>query len=94
VESHYRACLAAGIKISGINAEVLPGQWEYQIGPCTGIESGDHSWIARYIMHRVCEDYGVVVSFDPKPIPGDWNGSGESRPRASEPMAHALCVPV
>jgi glutamine synthetase len=73
---------------------VLPGQWEYQIGPCTGIESGDHSWIARYIMHRVCEDYGVVVSFDPKPIPGDWNGSGESRPRASELTARALCVPV
>ena len=48
-----------------------------QIGPCTGIQSGDHCWVARYIMHRVCEDYGVVVSFDPKPIPGDWNGSGE-----------------
>jgi len=76
VESHYRACLFSGIKISGINGEVLPGQWEFQIGPCTGIESGDHMWIARYIMYRVCEDFGVCVSFDPKPIPGDWNGSG------------------
>jgi glutamine synthetase len=76
VEAHYRACLFAGIKISGINAEVLPGQWEYQIGPCTGIESGDHCWVARYLMYRVCEDFGVCVSFDPKPIPGDWNGSG------------------
>jgi glutamine synthetase len=76
VEAHYRACLYAGITISGINGEVLPGQWEYQIGPCVGINSGDHCWIARYIMYRVCEDFGVVVSFDPKPIPGDWNGSG------------------
>jgi len=76
VEAHYRACLYAGLKIAGMNGEVLPGQWEYQIGPCTGIESGDHCWVARYIMTRVCEDFGVVVSFDPKPIAGDWNGSG------------------
>lgn len=39
VEAHYRACLYAGIKISGINAEVMPSQWEYQVGPCQGIES-------------------------------------------------------
>jgi glutamine synthetase len=76
VEAHYKACLYAGIKMSGINAEVLPGQWEYQVGPCEGIESGDHAWMARYIMFRVCEDFGVAVSFEPKPIPGDWNGSG------------------
>lgn len=76
VEAHYRACMYAGVIISGINAEVLPGQWEYQVGPCVGIESGDHCWMARFIMYRVCEDFGVVVSFDPKPIPGDWNGSG------------------
>ena len=76
VEAHYRACLYAGVTISGINGEVLPGQWEYQVGPCTGIESGDHVWMARYIMYRVCEDFGVCVSFDPKPISGDWNGSG------------------
>ncbi len=76
VEAHYRACLYAGLKISGINAEVLPGQWEYQIGPCVGISSGDHCWMARFIMFRVCEDFGVTCSFDPKPIPGDWNGSG------------------
>jgi glutamine synthetase len=76
VEAHYRACLYANIKIAGINAEVLPGQWEYQIGPCTGIESGDHMWMSRYIAYRVAEDFGINVSFDPKPVPGDWNGSG------------------
>lgn len=76
VEAHYAACLYAGVKIAGCNAEVMPGQWEFQIGPCVGIEQGDHLWIARYIMHRVCEEFGVVCSFDPKPIPGDWNGAG------------------
>jgi glutamine synthetase len=76
VEAHYAACLYAGVKIAGVNAEVMPGQWEFQIGPCVGIDQGDHLWMARYIMHRVCEEFGVVCSFDPKPIPGDWNGAG------------------
>merc|ERR1711879_967762 len=76
VEVHYKACLYAGIKISGINAEVMPGQWEYQVGPCEGIESGDHLFMSRYLMMRVCELLGVNVSFDPKPIPGDWKGAG------------------
>ncbi|XP_033759435.1 LOW QUALITY PROTEIN: glutamine synthetase-like [Pecten maximus] len=76
VEAHYRACLYAGIKIAGCNAEVMPGQWEYQVGPCEGIEMGDHLWIARYIMDRVAEDFGVIVTLDPKPITGNWNGSG------------------
>lgn len=76
VEAHYRACLYAGVEISGTNAEVMPAQWEYQVGPCEGIEMGDHLWISRFILTRVAEDFGVVVSFDPKPIPGDWNGAG------------------
>ena len=75
-DAHYKACLYAGIRVSGINAEVMPGQWEYQVGPCTGIESGDQLWMSRYIMLRVCEDFGLYVSFDPKPISGDWNGAG------------------
>ena len=54
----------------------MPGQWEYQVGPCTGIASGDQLLASRYLLIRVCEQYGVVVSFDPKPIPGDWNGAG------------------
>jgi len=76
MEAHYEACLYAGIKIAGTNAEVMPGQWEYQIGPCVGIESGDHLWMSRYLMIRVCEAQQVNVQFDPKPIPGDWNGAG------------------
>lgn len=75
-ELHLTYCIYAGIKISGLNAEVEPGQWEFQIGPCTGIEQGDHLWVARYILQRVAEIKGAVVNFEPKPIKGDWNGSG------------------
>jgi glutamine synthetase len=76
MECHYKACIYAGVKIAGENAEVMPSQWEFQVGPCEGIEMGDHLWMARYILERVAEDFNVVVSFDPKPIPGDWNGAG------------------
>jgi len=76
VEAHYRACLYSGVTITGVNAEVMPGQWEFQIGTCEGISMGDHLWMARYLLYRVAEDFGVVVSFHPKPIKGDWNGAG------------------
>ncbi|CEF64930.1 Glutamine synthetase 2 cytoplasmic [Strongyloides ratti] len=76
VEAHHRACLYAGINCSGTNAEVMPGQWEFQVGPCEGISMGDELWMARFILHRVAEEFGVVASLDPKPIQGDWNGAG------------------
>lgn len=76
VEAHYKACLYAGVDICGTNAEVMPAQWEFQVGPTEGINMGDHLWMARFILHRVCEDFGVVASFDPKPISGNWNGAG------------------
>jgi len=75
-DEHYQKCLAAGVKIAGINAEVMPGQWEYQVGPCRGIEMGDHLTMSRYIMLRVTESHGVMCSFSPKPKNGDWNGAG------------------
>jgi len=76
VEAHYRACLYAGIRISGTNAEVMPSQWEFQVGPTEGIDMGDDLWVSRYILQRVGEDFGVRVTFDPKPMVGDWNGAG------------------
>jgi len=75
-DAHLKCMLFAGVTTSGTNAEVMPGQWEYQIGPCTGIDSGDHVHMSRYLLLRVCEKYGVHVSFEPKPIKGDWNGAG------------------
>ncbi|KAK0412854.1 hypothetical protein QR680_006448 [Steinernema hermaphroditum] len=76
VEAHYSACLYAGIQISGTNAEAMPGQWEYQVGPCEGIQMADQLWMSRFILHRVAEDFGISVTLDPKPIAGDWNGAG------------------
>jgi glutamine synthetase len=67
-EKHYEYCLHAGLKISGINAEVAPGQWEFQIGPCSGIGAGDELWVARYILHKLSEEFGVCISFQPKPV--------------------------
>lgn len=75
-EEHLDACLEAGISISGINAEVMPGQWEFQIGPKSAVRASDDLWVARYLLHRIAEKHGVVVSFDPKPTEGDWNGAG------------------
>ena len=57
MDAHYKACLYSGIKISGTNCEVMPGQWEYQVGPCLGIEIGDMLWMSRYLLHRVAEDF-------------------------------------
>merc|ERR1719261_744547 len=75
-DEHLAKCLKVGVKIAGINSEVMPGQWEYQVGPCRGTEIGDHMTMARYIMLRVTEKHGVKVTFDPKPAEGDWNGAG------------------
>ncbi|KAF6774651.1 hypothetical protein AHF37_05506 [Paragonimus kellicotti] len=76
LEAHYRACLYAGVNICGTNGEVMPSQWEFQVGPCVGVDAADHLWMARFLLHRVAEDFGVVITFDPKPMAGDWNGSG------------------
>lgn len=76
VEEHMNKCIEVGLSISGINAEVLLGQWEYQIGPVTALEGSDKLWISRYLLQRVAERHNVNVSLHPKPIEGDWNGTG------------------
>jgi glutamine synthetase len=76
VEEHFDACLEAGLDITGINAEVLLGQWEFQLLGKGGKRAADDLWISRYLLHRVTEQYDIQVEFHPKPIKGDWNGSG------------------
>ena len=56
---------------------MMPAQWEFQVGPCEGIEMGDDLWMARYLLHRVAEDFGLLVTLDPKPMQtGEWKGAG------------------
>lgn len=76
VEAHLDACLRAGLEISGINAEVMPGQWEFQVGPLPPLAVSDQMWVARWLLHRIGEDFGISVTLDPKPVRGDWNGAG------------------
>jgi len=76
VEAHTLACLKAGLGIEGTNAEVMMGQWEFQIGVLGPVEIGDQIWTARWLLNRIAEDYGVEASFDAKPMKGDWNGAG------------------
>ena len=75
VETHMNMCIAAGVKIGGVNAEVAPCQWEYQIGPLEGIKVSDHLIVSRWIMERVSEMFNVTVCWHPKPFQ-NLNGSG------------------
>jgi len=76
VEAHLHACLRAGIKIAGTNAEVMPAQWEFQIGPLGPLEVADQVWLARWLLYRVGEEFDVSATLYPKPVKGDWNGAG------------------
>lgn len=84
VDEHTEACLDAGLMLFGTNAEVMPGQWEFQIG-YRGVKSesadpltvSDHLWIARWLLYRIGEPYGITATLKPKPVAGDWNGAGK-----------------
>jgi glutamine synthetase len=75
-EQHLSACIDAGLLIYGVNAEVMPGQWEFQIGTGGPLAVSDHLHIARYLLFRIGEEYGVSMTLHPKPVKGDWNGAG------------------
>ena len=75
-EEHLLKCINAGIKMSGINAEVGPSQWEYQVGPCIGIDAGDQLMMSRFILERIACDHDAIINLTPKPFQGNWNGSG------------------
>ena len=52
------------------------GQWEYQIGAASPLRISDDLWIARWLMEKLCDKYDIIVTLDPKPVEGDWNGAG------------------
>jgi glutamine synthetase len=76
VETHAEACIKSGILIGGTNAEVMPAQWEFQIGPLPALDMGDELWLARWLLYRMGEDLGISATLHPKPVKGDWNGAG------------------
>ena len=76
MHEHTKNCLTAGVSIHGTNAEVMLGQWEYQVFGRGAKKAADNAWMARYILYRTAEKHNVDVNIEPKPIKGDWNGNG------------------
>src|SRR5262249_10105256 len=75
--------IGGGLMSYGINGGVRPGQGEFQIGyrgfpeeSADPLTVADHLWLARWLLYRIAEDFHVVPTLAPKPVKGDWNGSG------------------
>lgn len=83
VERHLQACLDAGLMIYGVNAEVMLGQWEFQIGhrgfgneTADPLTVSDHLHIARWLLFRLGEEHELTATLHCKPELGNWNGAG------------------
>lgn len=76
VESHARACVYSGMDYGGSNAEVMKGSWEFQVGTTLGVKAADDLWMGRYLMNRIAEHFGVVISYHPKPMGKNQPGIG------------------
>ena len=74
--NHLNICLDMGIELTGTNAEVAIGQWEYQCFAKNTLKACDDLWMSRYILYRCGENVDIGIDLNPKPVHGDWNGSG------------------
>ena len=98
-EEHLDVCLAAGLNITGINAEVMLGQWEYQLFGKGAQNASDDLWLSRFILNRIAEIHGVEITIHPKPVKGNWNGSGmhinfsnnEMREEGGKSLIEGIC---
>ncbi|KAH9629283.1 hypothetical protein HF086_008365 [Spodoptera exigua] len=75
-ECHARACIYAGMNYGGSNAEVMKGSWEYQVGTTVGIKAADDLWLGRYLLGRIAENFGIIISYHPKPMGKNQPGIG------------------
>ena len=75
-EVHLQTCLGMDIYLTGTNAEVAIGQWEFQCFAKDTLKACDDLWVSRYVLYRLAEEAELDIDISPKPVPGDWNGSG------------------
>lgn len=75
IEKILDLLLYCNLPITGLNAEVAPAQWEFQVCS-TGIDAADSLILLRYICNRQLEKHNLYMDISSKPISGDWNGSG------------------
>jgi glutamine synthetase len=87
------------MEITGVNAEVTLGQWEYQLFGKDTLEVCDNLILSRFLLAREAEGSGMDIELHPKPVMGDWNGSGchinfstrMTRDKGSKSYFQAIC---